>query len=53
LDDVLYRYEHHVMPAYEKYISPLKNEVDMIIPNNQSPDRALDVVIGFLRHKLA
>ncbi len=53
LDDVLYRYEHHVMPAYEKYISPLKNEVDMIIPNNQSPDRALDVIIGFLRNKLA
>lgn len=53
LDDVLYRYEHHVMPAYEKYINPLKNEVDLIIPNNQSPDRALEVIIGFLRHKLA
>ncbi len=52
LDDVLYRYEHHVMPAYERYISPLKNEVDMIVPNNRSPDRALEVVIGFLRYKL-
>jgi uridine kinase len=34
LDDVLYRYIHHVAPIYEKYIAPLKSEVDIIIPNN-------------------
>ena len=28
LDDVLYRYENHVMPTYEKYIKPFKNEAD-------------------------
>ncbi|MCS6967762.1 MAG: uridine-cytidine kinase [Cytophagales bacterium] len=53
INDVLYRYEHHVMPAYEKYISPLKNQVDIIIPNNQNPDKALEVIVGFLRYKLS
>ena len=51
LDDVLYRYEMHVMPTYEKYIKPFKNEADLIVPNNSSFDRALDVVRTYLRSK--
>lgn len=49
LDDVLYRYEMHVMPTYEKYIEPFKNEADLIIPNNHNFDRALDVIRTYLR----
>lgn len=49
LDDVLYRYEMHVMPTYEKYIEPFKNEADLIVPNNHSFDRALDVIRTYLR----
>lgn len=49
LDDVLYRYEMHVMPTYEKYIEPFKNEADLIIPNNHNFDRALDVIRAYLR----
>ncbi|MBC6367761.1 uridine kinase [Algoriphagus sp. AK58] len=51
LDDVLYRYEMHVMPTYEKYIEPFKSEADLIVPNNQSFDRALDVIRTYLRAK--
>lgn len=51
LDDVLYRYEMHVMPTYEKYIAPFKNEADLIVPNNSNFDMALDVVRTFLRAK--
>lgn len=51
LDDVLYRYEMHVMPTYEKYIAPFKNEADLIVPNNSSFDMALDVVRTYLRAK--
>ena len=51
LDDVLYRYEMHVMPTYEKYIKPFKNEADLIVPNNLSFDRALDVIRTYLRYK--
>ncbi|MFM9075137.1 MAG: uridine kinase, partial [Bacteroidota bacterium] len=34
LDDVLYRYQHHVMPVYETLIEPLKHQSDFVIPNN-------------------
>ncbi len=52
LDDVLYRFENHVMPTYEKYLKPLKNAADLIIPNNSSFDNALNVLTCFLRHRL-
>ncbi|MCU0392875.1 MAG: uridine kinase [Thermoflexibacter sp.] len=52
LNDVLYRYEHHVMPAYEKYIEPYKNEADFIIPNNNRFDKALEVITTFLKAKI-
>ncbi|UII33399.1 uridine kinase [Fulvivirga ulvae] len=52
LDDVLYRFEKHVMPTYERYLEPLKEEADLIIPNNKSFDSALKVLSGFLRSRL-
>lgn len=42
LDDVLYRYENHVMPVYETLIKPLKHRADIVIPNNSHFNRALD-----------
>ncbi|MCR9251146.1 MAG: uridine kinase [bacterium] len=54
LADVLYRYEYHVEPAFEKYIRPYKFRADLIIPNNHnhSFDNALEVVKNFLKTKL-
>lgn len=51
LEDVLYRYERHVAPTYEKYIKPFKQEADLVIPNNHSFRKALDVLIAFLKTK--
>lgn|SRR5690554_1007262 len=51
LDDVLYRYEKHVMPTYEKYIEPFKHDADLIIPNNRGFDKALDIVKSYLMEK--
>lgn len=42
LEDVLYRYENHVMPVYETLIKPLKHRADIVIPNNSHFNRALD-----------
>lgn len=53
LDDVLYRYEHHVMPTYEKHIKPFKSEADIIIPNHRSYDSALDVIETYVRSKIS
>ncbi|ERM83777.1 uridine kinase [Rhodonellum psychrophilum GCM71 = DSM 17998] len=52
LDDVLYRYEKHVMPTYEKYIEPFKHDADLIVTNNHNFDKALDVIKTYLRSKL-
>ncbi|AFL83285.1 uridine kinase [Belliella baltica DSM 15883] len=52
LDDVLYRYESHVMPTYEKYIEPFKHDADLIVPNNRNFDKALDVIKTYLRVKI-
>lgn len=52
LEDVLYRYEKHVMPTYERYIEPFKSEADLIVPNNLHFGRALEVLTVFLRTKL-
>lgn len=52
LEEVLYRYEYHVSPAYQKYIEPHKWESDLIIPNNRNFDKGLEVLVAFLMTKL-
>jgi uridine kinase len=49
LEDVLYRYEHHVLPAYNQHIAPYRSEADVILNNNSSIDRALELLSGFIR----
>lgn len=48
LNDVLYRYEHHVTPAFKKYIEPSKQEADLIIPNHRNFEKALEVVKAYI-----
>jgi len=48
LDDVLYRYAHHVKPSYEEFIAPYKEEVDIIINNNNNYDKGLSILKGFM-----
>lgn len=52
LNDVLYRYQNHVMPVYESLIGPLKDQADFVIPNNRHFNRALDLLAEGLRKKI-
>jgi len=52
IDDVLYRYEHHVMPTYDKYIKPYKSNADIIIPNHTDFKEALEVLTLFISAKV-
>lgn len=52
LEDVLYRYEKHVAPTYEKYIEPYKTEADLIVPNNTRFNKALAVMVAFLKSRI-
>ncbi len=53
IEDVLYKYQHHVLPAYERYILPYREEADLVVNNNRHFEQALAVVAGFIRHRLA
>lgn len=52
LEDVLYRYERHVAPTYNKYIKPFKSEADLVVPNNWGFEKALDVIKTFIKAKV-
>ena len=52
IQDVLYQYEHHVLPSFEKYIKPYQEEADIVVNNNRDFERGLEVLSGFLRSKL-
>jgi len=52
LDDVLYRYQYHVMPIFENQIEPLKHHADLVIPNNRHFNHALEVLSCYLKSKL-
>jgi uridine kinase len=52
LDDVLYRYQAHVMPSYDRYIGPYSEQADLVVNNNYNFEKALAVICGFIRVKL-
>lgn len=52
LEDVLYRYENHVMPAFERYIAPYRNHADIIVPNQGDIEVALDMLTNHLNTQL-
>jgi uridine kinase len=49
LEDVLYRYEHHVLPSYHTYIEPYKQKVDVVLNNHDSMVGGVDLLSGFIR----
>ncbi len=52
IEDVLYRYQHHVFPSYQKYILPYKPNCDIVVNNNISFDNALNTVKLSIKEKL-
>ncbi len=52
LEDVLYRYEKHVLPTYKAYIEPIRDQADIIINNNHHFEKGLQVLSGFLQQHL-
>ena len=47
--EVLRDYERFVMPMYKQYVEPLKSQCDLIIPNNQTVEIAVDVLKNHLQ----
>lgn len=49
LEDVIYRYENHVLPSFEKYIKIYQEDCDIIINNNKSFENGLKVIQFFIQ----
>ncbi|MEO0041630.1 MAG: hypothetical protein RL329_1078, partial [Bacteroidota bacterium] len=52
IEDVLYRYEHHIVPSYQQFIEPYLKESDLILNNNNRLTPSLNVLVGYLKDKL-
>jgi uridine kinase len=52
IEDVLYRYQYHVLPAYERFIAPYREEADVVVNNNRDFEGGLAMVEGFIANKL-
>jgi uridine kinase len=48
LEEVLYRYENHVMPAFNSYILPYKDDCNIIINNHSNFNTALKVMNSYI-----
>ncbi len=52
LEDVLYRYERHVLPNFERYIQPYMEDADLVINNNRNFEQGLKVIKACLSFHL-
>lgn len=52
LEDVLYRFENHVTPSFDKYILPHKQNCDIIIDNSKNYDKGIDILSSLIKSKL-
>ncbi len=50
--EVLYQWHNHVVPCYNKYLKPFKNQVDVIIKNNISFNAEILEVTKLTQNKL-
>ena len=51
IEDVLHRYEHHVLPSYRNYIEPFKRQADLVINNHVSFEKSIDVLSALIEKK--
>lgn len=51
-EDVLYRWNHHVMPSYKKYLEPFRDDCHIILTNNSHYNKGLDVLANHLTSQL-
>lgn len=49
---VLYQWHNHVIPSYKTYLEPYKAQSDIIITNNTSFERGLEVLVHHLKAKV-
>ena len=49
-ESVLYQWNNHVMPSYHTYLRPFRDDADLIVTNNQSFQKGLEVLCHHLQN---
>lgn len=49
---ILYQWNNHVMPAYRQYVEPFRKEADLVINNNDSYRKGLNVLVTYIRSQI-
>ena len=52
-EEVLKMYSKYVAPMYRRYVEPFKHDCDLVVPNNDHMDRAVEVISHHLDWVLA
>lgn len=52
LEDILKQYRQDVIPMYNRFVLPHKDNCDMIIPNNHHMDKAIEVLLDHLHQQV-
>lgn len=52
LQETMDRYQNHVVPAFEKYISALRFESDIVIPNFSDFELGVEVIRSYLEKQI-
>jgi uridine kinase len=50
---IKHQWDYHVRPTYQEFIKPHKAMADIVIPNNLHYQKGLEVVVGYLKGKVA
>jgi uridine kinase len=48
-ESIMYQWNNHVMPSYRKYLQPYRDDADIIVTNNISYDKGLNVLVNHIR----
>ena len=49
--NVLYKYNNHVIPSYNKYILPYKNDADLIVNNTKNDNEAAKLTLDYIKNE--
>jgi uridine kinase len=52
VNDVMHRYEHHVMPSYKLYIEPYRESADLVLNNGASLEGGYKVLKSYINELL-
>jgi uridine kinase len=48
-EEVIYQWENHVVPAYEQFLAPHRDRMDLILMNNEHFNNSLEVIVSYFQ----